>query len=159
MALIRAVRVDSSAMLRTEVGDWSQRARLMFEQQESCPSELYGSCAWWEFMAGDPERAVATAKKGLDADDDVTGIGPCRSWMFLSLSALGRTEDSEQMLPALQETMSSNADLEVRWQAAVAISQLLIGDLAGPAAQTRAEALTKEIGAHEFFAETTRVRG
>jgi hypothetical protein len=43
MALIRAVRVHSWMMLRTEVGDWVKRARLMFEQDKSCPSELYGS--------------------------------------------------------------------------------------------------------------------
>lgn len=47
----------------------------------------------------------------------------------------------------------------MRWQAAVAISQLLIGDPAGPAAQTEAEALTREIGAHAYLTETTRVRG
>jgi hypothetical protein len=110
-------------------------------------------------MEGDPERAVATARRGLDADDDVTGIGICRSLMALSLSAIGRIEESKLMLPALQETINSNADFEVRWQAAHTTSNLLVGDPAGPTAQTEMEALTKEIGAPTYLAEATRLRG
>jgi predicted ATPase/class 3 adenylate cyclase len=159
IALTRAVRTYAWSIRRTEVGDWAQRARIMLEQDALCPSELYGSCVLWEFMDGDLERAVATARNGLEMDDDANGIGLCRIWMFYSLGALGRTDDRDQMLPSLQQTVSSDADIEVRWWAANSVSQLLIGHPAGSAVQTDLEALTREIGAPVLLAESTRIRG
>jgi predicted ATPase/class 3 adenylate cyclase len=83
---------------RHEHGDWATRT-LGLETAERHPSPTtYGEATFWAFVAGDLDRAVAVAERGIRAGsgpEDVTTTW-CWVWLAFAHLASGRRTDAEE---------------------------------------------------------------
>lgn len=160
VALIRGVSAHALSRLRTEVGEWSERARVEFVERGLCPSTILAESAFWAFLDGDQSRAIELAMLGLEQDDEPNGVAHCRTNLWYALASAGRVAESDALLPDLRNIVSSDVDLDVRSFAATAAFQagLFKGSVSdGDFAQVAA--LAREIGSPTFLAEMARLRG
>ena len=97
-ALVLRTGPYASFRNRHEHGDWATRT-LGLETTDRHPNPTtYGEATFWAFVAGDLDRAVAVAERGIRAGNGPEDVNTtlCWAWLAMAHLASGRRTEAEE---------------------------------------------------------------
>ncbi len=160
VAISGHVSTHAWSRLRNEVAEWAEQARVLAEARGQHPVTVLNEVAYWTYIGGSVDRAIALAEQGLADTTDPSGAVRCRANLLYALMTAGRAAEVAPHLPALHDAARSR-DIEPasRWLAAWARFQGLVGGPASASALEQLEEISAELDVPTYNAELRRMRG
>jgi hypothetical protein len=111
-ALLEATSTHALYDVRSEYADWAERTVAEHHVPERAATRIYGHAANVAWVAGEFERAIDLASRGIAVAATAEGTGPdmCRSALCYGYLFTGRIDDARTAVPALEAAITRNED-------------------------------------------------